>query len=128
MIQINSTLHTPGGVTISTGSVVDVKPFFIEPQKIYVDDVFDKLRYDISFDISIYKNLTEYKRKGSIVLLRDPIEEFNIAFYAMDVDIKALTSVDGLLTLLQSHIENGDDKYPGVGSGKTSIVYPTSDL
>ena len=128
MIQINATLHTKGGVTISTGSVIDVKPHFITPRKIYVDGVFDKVLYDITYDAFIYKNMAEYKKENSKVLVSDRLEEFNIGYHAQDVDIQSLTSMNGLLDILRNHIENGNEEYPGVGAGKTVIVYPTSDV
>lgn len=128
MIQINATLHTKGGVTISTGSVLDVKPHFITPKKVYVGGVFDRVVYDITYDVFLYKNITEYKKENSVVLTDKPLEEFNIGYHAIDVDIQSLTSVNGLLDILRNHIENGDEVYSGIGTGKTEIIYPASDV
>jgi len=124
MIQINATTHTKSGLTISTGSTLCVKPHFLDPVKVYIDDVFDKVVYPISFDVEIYKNLDTYKEEGSVPIFKGEMVEYNIAYLNSDVDIQSLTSVDGLLSLLASHIENGDENFSGVGTGKTEIIYP----
>jgi len=121
MIQVNTTTHTKGGVTISTGSVLNVRPHFL-PERI----VEGLTKYDISFDVTIYKNMNEYLAQRTLV--RDYMQEYAIDFVVRDVDVQALTSVSSLLALLQSHIENGGSfngvDYSGVGVGNTTIVYP----
>jgi len=125
MIQINSTIHTKGGLTINTGSILDVTPHHIKPVKVYDEsDEYEKTVYPMTFDVEIYKDLDTYKTKGSTVVVSEPIKEFNIGHSEPDVDIKSLTSVDGLLQILVNHIENGDENFSGVGIGKTEIVYP----
>ena len=124
MIQINATTHTKSGLTISTGSILCVKPHFLNPVKVYIDGVFNKVVYPISFDVEIYKNLDTYKEEGSVPIFIGEMVEYNIAHLDSDVDIQSLTSVDGLLGLLANHIENGDENFSGVGTGKTEIIYP----
>lgn len=126
MIKINATLHTKGGLTISTGSVINVTPHFITPIKTYDEnDVFNGIKYPVSFDVEIYKNIEDYKIKGNIPATKESIKEFNKAYHDPEVDLISLTSVDGLLSVLIAHIENGDDEYPGIGVGNCEIVYPT---
>jgi len=118
MIQVNATTHSKGGVTIATGSLLNVNPHFRD----YIDAA-GLTKYDIDFDVDIYKNMTSYLENK--ILLRDTIDEYNVGYTVKDVNIQALTSISDLLALLQSHIENGDSAYPGVGVGKTAIVFPT---
>lgn len=113
MIQVNATTHTKGGVTISTGSVLDVTPHFITRR----NATNTACEYDVAFDVAIYKNLAEYE-SGKPVLVKDYMVEYNIGFTAKNVDIQSLTSVTDLLSLLKTHIEEG------VGVGNTEIVYP----
>ena len=117
MIQVNATTHSKGGVTIATGSLLNVTPHFMD----YVDGN-GLTKYNISFDVAIYKNMASYL--SGTILLKDSIDEYNIGYTVNDVDIQALTSIDDLLALLQTHIENGDATYTGVGAGNTAIVYP----
>ena len=124
MIQIKATTHTKSGLTISTGSVLSVKPHFLDPRKVYNEGVFDKVIYPISFDVKIYKNLDTYKTENSQPIFIGEMVEYNIAYLDSDVDIESLTSVNSLLQLLADAIENGSDGYVGVGAGKTEIVYP----
>ena len=124
MIQINATTHTKSGLTISTGSVLDVKPHFLDPRKVYNEGVFERIIYPISFDVKIYKNLDTYKTENSQPIFIGEMVEYNIAYLDSDVDIESLTSVNSLLQLLADAIENGSDGYAGVGAGKTEIVYP----
>jgi hypothetical protein len=124
MIQINATTHTKSGLTISTGSILSVKPHFLDPRKVYNEGVFDRVIYPISFDVKIYKNLETYKEENSQPVFSGEMVEYNVGYLNGDVDIQSLTSVDGLLSLLATHIENGDEDFSGVGAGKAEIVYP----
>jgi hypothetical protein len=125
MIQINATTHTKSGLTISTGSILDVKPHFLDTIKVYDSNGdFEKRIYPISFDVKIYKNLETYKEENSIPIFSGEMVEYNVGYLNSDVDIESLTSVDGLLGLLATHIENGDENFSGVGEGNTEIVYP----
>lgn len=122
MIQINATTHTKSGLTISTGSVLDVNPHFLS-RKSYTDGVFSEIIYSVSFDVKIYKNLETYKEENSMPIFSGEMVEYNVGYTDSPVDIQALTSVDSLLQLLADAIENGSGDYPGVGTGKTEIVY-----
>ena len=102
MIQINATTHTDSGITISTGSVLDVYPTFQLPKKVYDAE-------------------GNYE---SIPLFVGQMLEYNVSYIDNDVDIQGLTNVDSILNILVSHIENGNDVYEGVGVGNTAIVYP----
>jgi len=133
MIQINELYHTTGGLEIAPGSVLDVRPNFVTPTKVYkkneVEDgentfTFEKIIYPISFDLKIFKSLEFYKEQGSQPLNTGRLQEFDVALLIDDVNIQDLTSVNSLLELLVNHIENGGDGYSGVGAGKTEIVYP----
>jgi len=123
MIQINATTHTKSGLTISTGSVLDVNPHFLS-QKSYTDGVFSEIIYSVCFDVKIYKNLETYKEENSMPIFSGEMVEYNVGYTDSPIDIQALTSVDDLLGLLATHIENGDEYFSGVGVGKTEIVYP----
>lgn len=116
MIQVNATTHTKGGVTVNTGSLLDVRPHFLTR-------VIDGLtKYDIAFDVTIYKNMADYQAQK--VLVRDYMDEYLIGYKAEDVNIQLLTSVTDMLDLLRTHIENGDAEHSGVGVGNTVVVYP----
>jgi hypothetical protein len=123
MIQINATTHTKSGLTISTGSVLDVNPHFLS-RKSYVEGGFSEIIYSVSFDLKIYKNLETYKEENSMPIFSGEMVEYNVGYTDSPIDIQALTSVDDLLGLLATHIENGDENFSGVGVGKTEIVYP----
>lgn len=119
MIKINATTHTKGGVTISTGSILNVKPHFSER---FTDD---SIEYDVAFDVTIYKNMDSYKSsKGKAILVRDEMLEYNIGFTAVNVPLLSLDSISAILDILREHIENGDANFPGVGQGNTEVVFP----
>jgi len=128
MIQINATLHTKSGLTIDTGVLLDVTPHFLTPKKVYIDGVFDKLVYSMSFDVAVYKNMSVYKEEGSVPVINTSLTEFNIGFTKDDIDVLTLASIDQIQQILLTHIEEGDLSYPGVGTGNAVIIYPTSDI
>ena len=125
MIQINATTHTDSGITISTGSVLDVYPTFQLPKKVYDEEGnFESITYPIYFAIRLFKDLATYKEENSVPLFVGQMLEYNVSYIDNDVDIQGLTNVDSILNILVSHIENGNDVYEGVGVGNTAIVYP----
>lgn len=129
MIQVNSTLHTLNGFTIATGAVLDVHPF-IKATRVYDENgVYQGVRYDLAYNVDIWKSLADYQKdsdgKGNTKLYSGEIEEFNTSFIVENVGLLDMTNPDQLLLPLQSHIENGDSQYSGVGVGRTAIIYPT---
>ena len=125
MIQINATTTTESGLTIATGSVLDVYPTFQLPKKVYDDEGnYASITYPMSFAVRLFKDLTTYKEENSVPLFVGRILEYNVSYIDNDVDIQGLTNVDSILNILVNHIENGNAQYSGVGVGNTSIVYP----
>ena len=125
MIQINATTHTDSGITISTGSVLDVYPTFQLPKKVYDEEGnFESITYSISYAVRLFKDLATYKKENSIPLFVGQMLEYNVSYIDNDVDIQGLTDINSILEILVNHIENGNDQYSGVGVGKTAIVYP----
>lgn len=122
MIQVNTTLNTKGGLTIGTGSLVNVTPHIID----YVD-VNGLTKYDITYDTKIYKDMAAYL--SGTVLVQDEMKEFNVGYIESNVDIQGLNPsanfVDTILGFLQTHIEQGDYNYIGTGTSSTLIVYPS---
>lgn len=128
MIQINATTHTDldgdNGLTIATGSVLEVKPKFHSRRKVDDQGAYAGVQHDIEFEVDIYKNMASYESMKS-VLVRSFMKEYDINFTAYDVDIQTITSVTDLQNILKDHIENGGDGYPGVGAGNCEIVWPS---
>jgi len=117
MIQINVATTTRGGLPIPSGSLLNVKPKFID----YVDEN-GLTKYDITYDVDIYEDMAEYQAKK--ILVRDYVVNYDIAYVAKDVNIQLLDSVSALLDIYKTVIENGSEGYPGVGVGNTALVYP----
>ena len=125
MIQINATTHTTSGITVSTGSVLDVYPTFQLPKKVYdAEGNYESITYPVSFAVRLFKNLATYKEENSVPLFVGQMLEYNVSYIDNDVDIQGLTNVDSILEILVNHIENGNEQYSGVGVGNTAIVYP----
>ena len=131
MIQINAALTTPDGGTIASGSVIDITAHF----KSKVVDVVDEndivtgqtAEHYVAYDIDLYRSMAAYEAKTPPV--KSVFDEFNVGYTEMGIDIAALDASAGAMATvtawLQSHIEDGDSSYPGVGTGNTAIVYPT---
>jgi len=129
MIQVNTTLTTPDGGIIATGSVIDVTPHFKSRiVDIVVDDVVtgQEVKHDCMFDVSIFRSMAAYEARTPRV--KSTFVEFNTGYVEYDIDIAALNAATGALDTmfgwLQAHIENGDSYYPGVGASNTAVVYP----
>jgi len=121
MIQINVPITTKGGILIAEDSVLDVTPHFIT-KRIDIDGVIS-VDYDVTYDVDIYKSLSDYEANAPI-LVKAEIVEFNVGFAATNVNLLALDSVTALLNILKTAIEEGSEGYSGVGIGNTQVVYP----
>jgi len=129
MIQTNVVTNTKGGAIIPSGALLNIRPTFVDR----LEDVFDEdgektgvvTKYDIQFDVDIYESMNEYEEGDTYT--KDYVDQYNIGFLAVDVNIQALDSISSMLAIYQNHIENGDGgQYSGIGSGKTAIVFPTT--
>lgn len=120
MIQINATTHTTGGLTVNTGSLLDVNPHVLTR----IENGLTK--YNVAYDVTIYKDMAGYQ--AGQVLVKSTMKEYNVAHVENNVDIQGLNAqpdfVNALLRFLQTAIENGEAGYSGVGAGKTALVYP----
>jgi hypothetical protein len=125
MIRINATIHTDlngkNGLTIATGSVLEVKPHFQSTR----NEDFTAVIHDIYFDVVIYKSLASYEA-GEPAVVNSAIREFNVGYVEKNYDIQLITSPTALQEVLVSHIENGDDTYSGIGVGNAEVIYPYS--
>jgi len=133
MIQINTTLTTPDGGTLASGAVIDVTPCFrsrIVDIVEVIDDVptvtGQEVKHDCMFDVQVFRSMAAYEAKTQRV--KSTFIEFNTGYVEFDIDIVALNaaigSLDTMFAWLQTHIENGDSKYTGVGVSNTAVVYP----
>lgn len=122
MIQLNAVTTSKGGLAIPSGVVLDVRPHFTADR---VDDGQGGLtiQYNVAFDAVIYKDLASYEA-GDGAFINEAMQEYNIGYVAFDVDIHALTSVDDMLDIYKTHIEDGNSKYSGIGQGNAAIVWP----
>lgn len=125
MIRVNATLHTDfngsNGLTIPTGSVWEVKPYFNTVRS----EELNRVIHTVSFDVVGYKSLASYEA-GDPPIVNDRIKEFNISYVEEDYDIQLITSPTALQDVLKNHIENGDSNYSGVGVGNAEVIYPYS--
>jgi len=129
MIRINKNITTPDGGTLASGAIIDVTAEF----KSYIVDLTDgdtitgtSVQHNCYFNANIYRSMSDYENK--IPRVKTTFLEFNIGYVQEDIDLTALNASAGMLDTVfgwfQSHIENGDNKYPGTGTGTTEVVYP----
>ena len=123
MIQVNvitNTRDTNGNsaLPVSTGVLLNITPSF-------KDRVEEGLTiYSVYFDAKVYKDMAAYNAND--VLINSDMFEYPIGCRVDNIDIQALTSIDSLLDLYRTIIENGVGTYSGVGVGNTSLIYPAT--
>ena len=130
MIKINvatNTRDTNGnaGLPVASGILLNINPHFSDRVEM-IGEVPTTI-YSVSFDAVPYKDMAAYNAKD--VLINSDMFEYPIGYTVDSYNPQALTSIDDLLDIYRTAIENGAvtnrGSYAGVGVGNTELIYPT---
>jgi hypothetical protein len=130
MIKINVQTNSKGGVVVAAGSVLNISPRIITvKERVNIAAEGEEPEYEIQtkfnvvIDTELFKSFESWKSDVNVrpLITNDDMVEYPVVEILKNLPLADLNPA-AIQNLYKEVIENGNDRYPGIGVGNAEII------